>query len=238
VLENGLVCSSDWDVSSLTTGRGYVKNCSLKIGWNDESSDVPSREADESARRRKEVNPEHVRRSQNAQSQSRWREWILTIAILSGFPSVVSATHEADHRFTVEGYVCGADGKSSANVDVLIKDTKISYGQIVKTDGDGHYRAAFHLHNENLGDPLLIETNGQQQQQKVSFDPKDLESERIIQVNFGTGCLQDKGSAPLWVYLGAGGVVAAIGGFIGLKLIRSSRKQEQKRGKSQSKRSK
>ena len=78
------------------------------------------------------------RRRAIAQSQSRWREWVLAIAILSGFPSVVSATHEADHRFTVEGYVCGADGKSSANVDVLVKDTKISYGQIVKTDGDGH----------------------------------------------------------------------------------------------------
>jgi hypothetical protein len=198
----------------------------------------PLYEADVSARRRKEVSPEHVRCRQIAQSQSRWREWILAIAILGGFPSVVSATHEADHRFTVEGFVCGADGKSSANIDVLVKDTKISYGQIVKTDGDGHYKAAFHLHNENLGDPLLIEANGQQQQQKVSFDPKDLESERIIQVNFGTGCMQDRGSPPLWVYLGSGAVAAAFGGFIGFKLIHSWRKQEQKRGKSQGKRKK
>jgi 4-amino-4-deoxy-L-arabinose transferase-like glycosyltransferase len=178
------------------------------------------------------------RRRAIAQSQSRWREWVLAIAILSGFPSVVAATHEADHRFTVEGYVCGVDGKSSANVDVLVKDTKISYGQIVKTDGDGHYKASFHLHNDNLGDPLLIEANGQQQHQKVSFDPKDLEAERIIQVNFGTGCAQDRSGIPLWVYLGAGAVAAVVGGFIGLKLIRSWRKQEQKRGKSLSKRKK
>ena len=171
------------------------------------------------------------------QSQWRWREWIIAITIILGsFPSVVFATHEADHRFTVEGYVCGVDGKSSANVDVLVKDTKISYGQIVKTDGDGYYKAAFHLHNDNLGDPLLIEANGQQQQQKVSFDPKDLEAERIIQVNFGTGCIEDRHSAPLWVYLGLGAVAATVGGFIGLKLIRSSRKQEQKRGRSQGKR--
>jgi hypothetical protein len=178
------------------------------------------------------------RRRAIAQSQSRWREWVLAIAILSGFPSVVAATHEADHRFTVEGFVCGADGKSSANVDVLVKDTKISYGQIVKTDGDGHYKASFHLHNDNLGDPLLIEANGQQQQQKVSFDPKDLEAERIIQVNFGTGCIQDRNAVPLGVYLGAGAAVAAVGGFIGVKLIRSWRKQEQKQGKSQGKRKK
>ena len=184
------------------------------------------------------VSPEHVRRRQIAQSESRWREWILAVALVGGLPAVVFATHEADHRFTVEGFVCGTDGKISTNIDVLVKDTKISYGQIVKTDGDGYYKAAFHLHNDNLGDPLLIEANGQQQQQKVLFDPKDLEAERIIQVNFGTGCIQDRGSTPLLVYLGSGAVAAAVGGFIGVKLIRSWRKQEQKRGKSQGKRKK
>ena len=158
--------------------------------------------------------------------------------ILGGLPSVVSATHEADHRFTVEGYVCGADGKSSANTDVLVKDTRISYGQVVKTDGDGHYKAAFHLHNDNLGDPLLIEANGERQERKVSFDPKDLETERIIQVNFGTGCAHDKGNDALWLYLGSGAVAVAVGGFIGAKLLRTWRKQEQKREKSQGKRKK
>ena len=184
------------------------------------------------------LSPKHVRCRQIAQNESQWRIWVLSIAMLGGFPSIVSATHEADHRFTVEGFVCGANGKSSPNIDVLVKDTKISYGQIVKTDGSGYYKAAFHLHNDNLGDPLLIEANGQQQQQKVTFDPKDLETERIIQVNFGAGCIQDRSSTQLWVYLGSGAVAAAVGGFVGLKLIRSWRKQEQKRGKSQGKRKK
>ncbi|HSF68484.1 MAG TPA: hypothetical protein VLA67_13770 [Nitrospiraceae bacterium] len=177
-----------------------------------------------------------MRRRQTAQNESQWAVWVLAIVMVGGFPSIVFATHEADHRFTVEGYVCGADGKSSPNVDVLVKDTKISYGQIVKTDGDGYYKAAFHLHNDNLGDPLLIEANGARQEQRVSFDPKDLETERIIQVNFGSGCIQDGSSAPVWVYVGSGAVAAAVGGFIGFKLIRSWRKQEQKRGKSQGKR--
>jgi hypothetical protein len=184
------------------------------------------------------VSPEHVSRRQIAQRESRWREWILAVTILGGLPSVVSATHEADHRFTVEGFVCGADGKSSANLDVLVKDTKISYGQVVKTDDNGYYKAAFHLHNDNLGDPLLIEAHGEQQHRKVSFDPKDLEAERIIQVNFGTGCLEDKGGAPFWLYVGSGALAVAVGGFIGAKVIRSWRKQERTRGKSQGKRKK
>jgi len=180
------------------------------------------------------VSPEYVRRRQIAQPESRWREWVLAIAMVGGLPSVVSATHEADHRFTVEGVVCGADGQSSVNVDVLVKDTRISYGQVVKTDDNGYYKAAFHLHNDNLGDPLLIEANGEQQQRKVSFDPNDLESERIIQVNFGTGCAY-KDTTPLWLYVGFGAMAAAVGGFIGIKMIRSSRKQVQKRGKLQGK---
>lgn len=166
-------------------------------------------------------------------------EWAFTIAALFGVvPAVVMADHQADHRFTVEGFVCEGEGKGSANVDVMVKDTRVSYGQIVKTDGDGYYKATFHLHNDNLGDPLLIEAKGQQKEEKVQFDPKDLETERKIQVNFGSGCVHDVSAPPGWFYagLGAGGV--AIVGLIGAKMYRSWRKQGQKRGKSQGKRKK
>ncbi len=156
--------------------------------------------------------------------------------LVAAFPSGVSATHEADHRFTVEGFVCGADGKGIPDADVLVKDTRISYGQIVKTDGDGYYKAAFHLHNDNLGDPLLVEAKGEQQNHKIQFDPKDLESERKIQVNFGTGCVHDRSSPPMWVWLGLGAVAVTAVGLIGAKMVQSQRKLEQKRGKSQGKR--
>lgn len=154
-----------------------------------------------------------------------------------GFPPDGSATHEADHRFTVEGFVCGVDGKGMVNTDVLVKDTKISYGQVVKTDGDGYYRATFHLHNENLGDPLLIEAKGEQQNHKVQFDPKDLESERKIQIHFGTGCVHDVDSPPTWLWWGLGGTAAVVAGAVGMKrIVKARRKQGQKRGKTQGKR--
>ncbi|HEY6085847.1 MAG TPA: hypothetical protein VIU63_10655, partial [Nitrospira sp.] len=133
--------------------------------------------------------------------RTRSLEWAVALAALVNLvPSVGGATHEADHRFTVEGFVCDAEGKGNANIDVMVKDTRVSYGQIVKTDGGGYYKATFHLHNDNLGDPLLIEAKGVQQEQKVQFDPKDLESERKIQVNFGSGCLREVDSPPVWVY--------------------------------------
>jgi hypothetical protein len=152
----------------------------------------------------------------------------------AAFPSVVSATHEADHRFTVEGYVCGPDGKGVADTEVLVKDTRLSYGQVVKTDGNGYYKATFHLHNNNLGDPLLIEARGEQQNHKVQFDPEDLETERKARVNFGTGC--DASAPPTWLWWGVGVAAAAIGGAVGVRAVRSQRNRERPRGKSQGKR--
>lgn len=160
---------------------------------------------------------------------------VLCCAVIGSLiPSGVSATHEADHRFTVEGYVCGPDGKGVSGIDVLVKDTKVSYGQIVKTDREGYYKATFHLHNENLGDPLLVEVGGQRQDHRVQFDPKDLESERIIRVNFGTGC-EARGSLP-WLWIGLGGVVVGTGAMLGMKAIRSRQRVERTKGKSPGKR--
>ena len=130
--------------------------------------------------------------------------------------------------------MCGPEGKGLSNADVLVKDTRISYGQVVRTDGDGYYRAMFHLHNDNLGDPLLVEARGEQQNLKVEFDPKDLESDRKILVNFGTGC--DTSGLPVWLWWGGGAMVAAAGTIIGMKLVRSQRKQERVKAKTQGKR--
>lgn len=149
--------------------------------------------------------------------------WVLVVTgflvVSAGFPSLGSATHEADHRFMVEGYVCGEGGVGLSNTDVLVKDTRISYGQVVKTDGDGYYKAMFHLHNDNLGDPLLIEARGEQKNLKVEFDPKDLESDRKIRVDFGVGC--GGGNSLSWMWWGGGSILAAAGGAIGLRLLSS-----------------
>ncbi|MEK7300440.1 MAG: hypothetical protein AAB072_05020 [Nitrospirota bacterium] len=169
--------------------------------------------------------------------------WIVVVATAGicafvAHPAILYATHEADHRYTVEGFVCKADGTPSANTEVLVKDTRISYGQTVTTDDGGYYKAAFHLHNDNLGDPLLVEVKGEQQHHKIQFDPKDLESERRIQVNFGSGCVHDRSAPPtwLWVVLGVvGGLVALL---VGVKVVRSQRKQDGRREKGQGKRKK
>lgn len=177
---------------------------------------------------------------QTGRAGIRW-QLILTAAgavVFFSFPAVLHATHEADHRFTVEGFVCGTDGKGSPNVEVLVKDTRISYGQTVTTDGDGFYKATFHLHNDNLGDPLLVEARGEQQSHKVRFDPEDLESERKIEVNFGTGCSSDRNTPPGWILAGVAVAAVGVGGFVSVKLLRAWRKKQARQEKGQGKRKK
>ncbi|HXH85713.1 MAG TPA: hypothetical protein VNI35_02750, partial [Nitrospira sp.] len=55
--------------------------------------------------------------------QRRWTGLRVALAgslLVVAVPSPVLATHEADHRFTVEGFVCGADGSGIADIDVLV----------------------------------------------------------------------------------------------------------------------
>jgi hypothetical protein len=153
------------------------------------------------------------------------------------FPSILLATHEADHRFTVEGFVCDKDGKPNSQVEVLVKDTRVTIGQTVRTDGDGYYKVTLHLHNDNLGDPLLVEAGAEQKRYTVQFDPKDLESERRLQANFGSGCEQDLGP-PRWLVYGLIGSVVAGGGLIGLKIFRKWKRKEQRRRRGLGKRQK
>ena len=165
----------------------------------------------------------------------RYACWGLIGALL--VPSVLMASHAADHRFTVEGFVCGKDGRPSTKVEVLVKDTRITVGQTVETDGDGYYKVTLHLHNDNVGDPLLVEAGGEQKNLKIEFDPNDLETERKLRVDFGSGCERDLGP-PQWLLYGLGIAAVAIVGWIGLKISRKRMREEQRRKKGQGKRQK
>jgi hypothetical protein len=180
--------------------------------------------------------PREVRGRKKIRGTTAW--WFLALGVLSAcLPSILLATHEADHRFTVEGFVCDKDGKPRSQVEVLVKDTRITVGQTVRTDDDGYYKVTLHLHNDNLGDPLLVEADTEQQQHKVVFDPNDLEAERHLRVNFGSGCEQELGP-PRWLFYGLIAGAIAGGGFVGFKIYRKQRRQEQRRRKGLSKRQK
>lgn len=147
-------------------------------------------------------------------------------------PGIATAMHEIDHRFTVEGHVCGADGRPISDTKVIVRDPRITGGVAEFTDSRGYYKATLHLHNENRGDPILVEALGQEQRSTAQFDAKDVKTERKITVNFGTGCAAAaEEEMPAWVLYGTGAGVAAVAAFAGAKWIRKRRQAAQKRGK-------
>ena len=177
------------------------------------------------------------RRPANSHSTARHFSGCVGLSVILLAPAVLMASHAADHRFTVEGFVCAKDGRPSAKTEVLVKDTRVTVGQTVATDDDGYYKVTLHLHNDNVGDPLLVEAGGEQQHYKIQFDPNDLETERKVRVDFGSGCARDLGP-PQWLFYGLGVAAVAIVGWIGLKISRKRKREEQRRRKGQGKRQK
>lgn len=134
-------------------------------------------------------------------------------SVLLASASVVWATHEVDHRFTIEGFVCRDNRQPVAGTQVMAKDTRVSVGANVLTDDRGYYKVTLHLHNDNKGDPILVTAQGVEQRITAQFDVKDIQSERKVAVNFGTGCETASDKPPAWFYYGAGAVVVAGVGF-------------------------
>ncbi len=179
-----------------------------------------------------------MRRRIESNNKPAWRlVGILALFRLLCAPAVLFANHAADHRFTVEGFMCGKDGRPNSKLEVLVKDTRVTVGQTVTTDDDGYYKVTLHLHNDNVGDPLLVEAGGERQDLKIQFDPNDLETERKVRVDFGSGCARDLGP-PQWLFYGLGVTAVAIVGWIGLKISRTRTREEQRRKKGQGKRKK
>jgi hypothetical protein len=151
-------------------------------------------------------------------------------------PGAVQATHEIDHRFTVEGYVCGADGHPVPEIRVSIRDTRASIGAAAYTDSRGYYKAVLHLHNENRDDPIAITASEEEKRVAADFDPKDVRTERKVRVNFGSGCASAEQPAG-WVYYGLGFSLVAAAVLVATIVRKKRSRRFQRRGKGQRKQS-
>jgi hypothetical protein len=107
---------------------------------------------------------------------------------------VLYALHEVDHRFTVEGRICGDDGEGIGAVVVSVKNTRADISGNGKTDSDGFYKVVLHLHNENQGDPLVVQAGEFEATGRVELDPDDPKTERIVTINLGQPCR----ALPFW----------------------------------------
>jgi hypothetical protein len=105
----------------------------------------------------------------------------------SSFAPVALATHEVDHRFTVHGTVRDGrsfPGKSLAEKTVIIRDKKT--GQILQqgmTNQRGQFTLILHVHNEDKGRSLAVQSEGVEKSLELQFNPDDHTTERQTHID-------------------------------------------------------
>jgi hypothetical protein len=147
-------------------------------------------------------------------------------------PPAVWATHEANHRYTVYGYVRDAKGQTLQDAKVMVVDNRIGEGSTAFTDKNGYYEVLLHLHDNNVGDEIAITTQDETKTITAQFDAEDHMTERKVQVDFGAppaaGISGNR--TTLWMY--GVGVALVIMAFVYWRKRMSSQKQikEQSQG--------
>ena len=136
---------------------------------------------------------------------------LLWVLLLLTIPSSAWATHEADHRFVVFGYVRDQSGQPVPDAKVKVLDARVNVGATAFTDDQGKYEALLHLHKDNLGDEIQVTALDETKTLKASFDPEDKVSARKVQVDFGAPAAEEPSdSAMLWVYAVGAALIVSV----------------------------
>ena len=155
----------------------------------------------------------------------------LFLALILNFTvwdETVWATHDTQHRYTVFGYVRDEQGKALLDARVIVTDTRLGEGGTAFTDENGYYEVLLHLHNDNIGDEIVIKAQAQEKRMKASFDPQDHFTERRAQLDFGPK-VQVK-SDQRWRYYGYGAAaVLIVGALISWRFTKKKAKRQKER---------
>jgi hypothetical protein len=144
------------------------------------------------------------------QDGAAWVAALVALAVALA-PAPARATHENDHRFTVFGYVRDANGKAVPDAKVIVVDPRLDEGTTAFTDRGGYYEALLHLHNDDLGDEIIVTALEQRKTIRATFDPNDSGTVRRAQVDFGpAGATASGPDNWKWIAGGAVLVVAAV----------------------------
>lgn len=121
----------------------------------------------------------------------------LAVAAVVSSGSVGWAMHATDHRFTVWGHVADEGGRPLSGVKVTVRDARLPDAVTTLTHRDGSYEAVLHLHNDNVGDEVVVAAGDRIQRIRATFNPSDVHTERKTEVNFGSA-IQGQSAAGEW----------------------------------------
>lgn len=128
--------------------------------------------------------------------------WPLMFVLL--LPGPALATHEADHRYNVKGFVLDENEAPVANSTVTVRSGNEVIGYQT-TNSRGYYNIQLHLHDSDLGKRLRLQTGAGEATIQVTFTPGDKTSRRIHHANIIGGQLVEtrlwRRSIPTWTYV-------------------------------------
>ncbi len=135
---------------------------------------------------------------------------IVNVGFLS-LSGLALATHEADHRYHIMGYVLDEKQMplSGTDVSILMNNQVLGFGE---TDADGFYSIRLHLHDPDRGKKLQIKTAAGVADTRVTLTPGDRTTKRVHYANFSGGQFLEKKlprrGFPVWGY---GIIIVVIG---------------------------
>jgi len=158
----------------------------------------------------------------------------LTALMLSLTAMAAFAEHEADHRYTVEGFVLDGNDEPRTGVKVIVKGREGLLGQDA-TDYRGFYSIQLHLHNDDLSKKLTVEAGGRKSDIEVTFDPGDRTAPRIHRLSFIGAAVTESDlgfrGPPAWLYILIGVVALLVGVRIIERRVKRQKRREQERQK-------
>lgn len=108
---------------------------------------------------------------------------LVMLALLS-LTAPTEATHEVDHRYLVLGYVRDAKDRAVAGTPVRVVREKTGLAYTGETDPEGFYLVVVHLHDEDLGDRLLVRVGTASLRVEARFEPGSARDPRGTRVDF------------------------------------------------------
>ncbi len=95
----------------------------------------------------------------------------------------VSATHENDHRFVVQGHITDSNGRAIPNTKVFVRSEVLETAVTAFSDQAGFYSALLHLHNADAGKAITVNALGNLKELAADFDPEDKDTPRTAVVD-------------------------------------------------------
>lgn len=146
---------------------------------------------------------------------------VLSLLVFLGLAGTLFGLHEADHRFTVSGHVRDGQGEGKSSIVVTLEH-KGGVKQQATTNSSGYYQSVLHLHDENLGDEIIVTAGAEVKRIIVAFDVDDKHSVREGRLDFGAEAKDE----PLYWFL-VGGLLLLCG-VIYYSLMKRKRQSEKK----------